>query len=127
MLYHGRKKISSAPGLLHHSDRGSQYASADYQTVLKKYGAICSMSRKGNCWDNAPVESFFSTLKEEHVFTMIIGIEPRQDRASLLILNNFTTGSVSILLWGIERQAKWKNLNLQLNGLSTKVGKVHTT
>ena len=62
------KKYHPSPGLLHHSDRGSQYASADYQTVLKRYGAICSMSRKGNCWDNAPVESFFSTLKKEHVF-----------------------------------------------------------
>jgi putative transposase len=62
------KKYHPSPGLLHHSDRGSQYASADYQTVLKKHGVICSMSRKGNCWDNAPVESFFSTLKKEHVF-----------------------------------------------------------
>jgi transposase InsO family protein len=62
------KRYHPSPGLLHHSDRGSQCASADYQTVLKKYGAICSMSRKGNCWDNAPVESFFSTLKKEHVF-----------------------------------------------------------
>ena len=62
------KRYHPSPGLLHHSDRGSQYASADYQTVLKKYGAICSMSRKGNCWDNAPVESFFSTLKKENVF-----------------------------------------------------------
>lgn len=62
------KRYHPPPGLLHHSDRGSQYASADYQVVLKQYGAICSMSRKGNCWDNAPVESFFSTLKKEHVF-----------------------------------------------------------
>jgi transposase InsO family protein len=62
------KRYHPSPGFLHHSDRGSQYASADYQTVLKKYGAICSMSRKGNCWDNAPVESFFSTLKKEQVF-----------------------------------------------------------
>jgi putative transposase len=61
-----RKKPPS--GLLHHSDRGSQYASADYQAMLANHGAICSMSRKGNCWDNAPVESFFSTLKREHVF-----------------------------------------------------------
>ena len=44
------------PGLLHHSDRGSQYASHDYQRLLKQHGVICSMSRKGNCWDNAPVE-----------------------------------------------------------------------
>jgi putative transposase len=62
------KRRNPAPGLLHHSDRGSQYASADYQAILAKYRVICSMSRKGNCWDNAPVESFFSTLKREHVF-----------------------------------------------------------
>ena len=52
-------------GLLLHSDRGSQYASHDYQQVLKQARCRCSMSRKGNCWDNAPVESFFSTLKVE--------------------------------------------------------------
>ena len=53
------------PGLIHHSDRGSQYASHDYQKLLRQYGLICSMSRKGNCWDNAPVERFFSSLKRE--------------------------------------------------------------
>jgi len=52
-------------GLLHHSDRGSQYASADYQQLLKDYGMQVSMSRKGDCWDNAPMESFFHTLKTE--------------------------------------------------------------
>ena len=55
-------------GLLHHSDRGSQYASEDFQELLLKYGMICSMSRTGNCWDNAPAESFFSILKRELVF-----------------------------------------------------------
>lgn len=52
-------------GLLHHSDRGVQYASRAYQDVLECYDMVCSMSRKGNCWDNAPMESFFSTLKTE--------------------------------------------------------------
>lgn len=54
-------------GMLHHSDRGSQYASKEYQALLKKEGIRCSMSRKANCWDNAVVESFFSTLKREWV------------------------------------------------------------
>jgi len=54
-----------ANGLMIHSDRGSQYASARYQQLLKDHGMICSMSRKGNCWDNAPMESFFATLKKE--------------------------------------------------------------
>lgn len=53
------------PGLIHHSDRGSQYASHAYQTLLKQHGMIPSMSRKGNCWDNAPIERFFSSLKRE--------------------------------------------------------------
>ncbi|WP_189386845.1 IS3 family transposase, partial [Bacterioplanes sanyensis] len=52
-------------GLLHHSDRGSQYASHAYQALLKQHGMVCSMSRKGNCWDNAPTERFFGSLKRE--------------------------------------------------------------
>jgi len=52
-------------GLLHHSDRGSQYASADYRAALTAHGIVCSMSRRGNCWDNAVAESFFATLKVE--------------------------------------------------------------
>lgn len=52
-------------GLLHHSDRGSQYASKAYQYLLTQQGMVCSMSRKGNCWDNAPTERFFSSLKRE--------------------------------------------------------------
>ena len=56
-------------GLMHHSDRGSQYASGDYQEALDQFGVVCSMSRKGNCWDNAVAESFFATLKTECVYT----------------------------------------------------------
>jgi len=52
-------------GLLHHSDRGSQYASADYRRALQVHGIVCSMSRRGNCWDNAVAESFFATVKVE--------------------------------------------------------------
>lgn len=52
-------------GLLHHSDRGSQYASQVYQTLMMQHNMQCSMSRKGNCWDNAPTERFFSSLKRE--------------------------------------------------------------
>ena len=52
-------------GLLHHSDQGAQYASDAYQALLAQHGIVCSMSRKGNCWDNAPVERFFSSLKRE--------------------------------------------------------------
>jgi putative transposase len=54
-------------GLLHHSDRGCQYTSFDYRTRLQELGVIVSMSRRGNCWDNAVAESFFATLKKELV------------------------------------------------------------
>jgi transposase InsO family protein len=52
-------------GLLHHSDQGCTYASEDYQAILDAHGLVCSMSRRGNCYDNAVMESFFSTVKSE--------------------------------------------------------------
>lgn len=58
-------RAAAATGLLFHSDRGSQYASGDYRAALQTAGIGCSMSRKGNCWDNAVAESFFGTLKTE--------------------------------------------------------------
>jgi putative transposase len=58
---------SQYQGVLLHSDQGVQYASGAYQEQLKKLGIVCSMSRKGNCWDNAPMESFFHSLKTEWV------------------------------------------------------------
>jgi len=54
-------------GLLAHSDRGSQYASEHYQRLLGSHRITCSMSRRGNCWDNAAMESFFASLKKELV------------------------------------------------------------
>lgn len=56
-----------APGLIHHSDRGSQYCSHDYQRLVSQFGMQASMSRRGNCYDNAPIESFWGTLKNELV------------------------------------------------------------
>lgn len=55
--------------VLFHSDRGSQYCSDDYQKMLRQHGFICSMSRKGDCWDNSVAESFFNSLKTELVYT----------------------------------------------------------
>jgi transposase InsO family protein len=52
-------------GLIHHSDRGSQYASDEFQALLREHNILCSMSRTGDCWDNAPMESFFGSLKNE--------------------------------------------------------------
>jgi len=63
-----RRKLSR--GLIFHSDRGSQYCSHDFQKLLKNHGVLSSMSRKGDCWDNAVAESFFGSLKIEQVFGM---------------------------------------------------------
>lgn len=57
-------------GLILHSDRGSQYCSIEYQNILRQHGIVCSMSRKGNCWDNAVMERFFHSLKSEQVYFM---------------------------------------------------------
>jgi len=64
-----RAVVANRPpqGLIHHSDRGSQYCSYDFRNSLERYGLIASMSRKGNCYDNAPMESFWGTLKQELV------------------------------------------------------------
>jgi transposase InsO family protein len=56
-----------AAGLVAHSDRGSQYVSEHYQRLLTRHGITCSMSRLADCWDNAPMESFFASLKKELV------------------------------------------------------------
>jgi putative transposase len=66
MAYWRRKP---APGLIHHSDRGIQYACDQYQRQLEQYKMIPSMSRKGDCWDNAPTERFFRSLKHEHLLS----------------------------------------------------------
>lgn len=64
-------------GLVAHSDRGVQYASEHYRELLTRHGITCSMSRRGNCWDNAPMESFFATLKKE-----LIHLENYETRAA---------------------------------------------
>ena len=68
-----REALMRRPGardLVHHSDRGSQYASHDYRDALDQAGITCSMSRRGNCWDNAVAESFFGTLKTELLYEL---------------------------------------------------------
>ena len=81
MAYWRRKP---GKGLIHHSDRGTQYAGKDYQKLLNAYGMICSMSRKGDCWDNAVAESFFHSLKTE--WTSEIIYRTRNDGRSDVIL-----------------------------------------
>lgn len=62
------QRIGKPTGVILHSDRGSQYCSNDYQELIKSRGFICSMSRKGNCWDNAPMESFWGKMKCEWLY-----------------------------------------------------------
>ena len=66
-LFRGVSAKRPAKGLILHSDRGSQYCAQDYQKLLKQFGMTASMSRKGDCWDNAPMESFWGSLKNELV------------------------------------------------------------
>jgi len=63
------RRRAPGPGLMFHSDQGSQFASERFQSMLRTLGIQQSMSRRGNCWDNAPTESFFATLKKELVYT----------------------------------------------------------
>jgi len=66
-LFRAVQQRRPAAGLIHHSDRGSQYCAHDYQKLLEQFGMRASMSRKGNCYDNAPMESFWGSLKNELV------------------------------------------------------------
>jgi transposase InsO family protein len=75
-----------AAGLVHHTDRGSQYTSTDYQALLKKHGLLVSLSGTGHCYDNAPMESFFGTLKAELIYrtTYTTRAAARQDIVSYI-------------------------------------------
>ena len=66
--------------VMHHSDQGSQYTSENFQCLLESHGITCSMSRRGNCWDNAAMESFFSTLKTERLSKKALSNERRAAR-----------------------------------------------
>ncbi len=77
------------PGLIHHSDRGSQYCATDYQMELKRRGIKISMSGKGNCYDNAPVETFFKTLKAELVWRTKFETRRQAEQSIRNYINNF--------------------------------------
>lgn len=101
-------------GLLHHSDQGNQYASGDYQALLSAHGIVCSMSRKGNCWDNAVVERFFGSLKREWTDDCLY--ETRQQAKSDVIqyiemfYNSRRRHSHLGYLTPIEFEQRWENL-----------------
>jgi transposase InsO family protein len=66
-LFRAVRQKRPVAGLIHHSDRGSQYCAHDYRKLLEQFGMVASMSRRGNCYDNAPMESFWGSLKNELV------------------------------------------------------------
>lgn len=107
-LEHAVSRQRPKPGLIHHSDRGSQYASYAYQDALKKYGIITSMSRKGNCYDNACAESFFSTLKDKLIY--LTKFKTREEaRLTIFEYMRFTTtGFGSTLDWVINPRLNMK-------------------
>ena len=76
-------------GIVHHSDRGSQYSSREYRRFLKRHGIECSMSRKGDCWDNAVVESFFGTLKTEVIYRVVLPTRTHARWAIIDFIENF--------------------------------------
>ena len=95
------------PGLIHHSDQGNQYRASLYQTVLARRGVVVSMSRKGNCYDNAPVESFFSSLKNELVRHRQFHNQAEAQRPSWTISTDSITVSAYIRHWtiGVQRSS----------------------
>jgi len=98
-------------GLLHHTDRGSQYCSDAYHSVLKTYGFTPSMSRVGNCWDNAAVESFFGTLKQKMLHeTQAANLEQARNLVANYIVNFYNTErlhSANDYLSPAEREARY--------------------
>lgn len=76
-------------GLIHHSDRGSQYCSIDYQADLRRHGVRISMSGKGNCYDNAMVETFFKTLKSELVWRSVFDTRAQAENAIARYIDGF--------------------------------------
>jgi transposase InsO family protein len=112
-------------GLLQHSDRGSQYGAVAYQHRLAACGIQCSMSRPGNCWDNAVVESFFATLKTE----LLVNAHPYPTRRtfaprSLSMWRGFTIGPAAIPPWAISAPGSSNSGRLSQPAVSTKPGEV---
>lgn len=98
------------PGLIFHSDRGIQYASESFREDLKTYIMVQSMSRKGDCWDNACADSFFSTLKMEGVYKEIIRPEKKHRNLFLNILKSFIMDRGFILFLTIKVQKNMSHL-----------------
>jgi putative transposase len=95
------------PGLIHHSDRGIQYASADYRKLIKSAGFRASMSRKGDCYDNAPMESFFHTVKTELVHHRQYATRPEATRDIFAYIEGFYNRTVVTPLSAMSARSRW--------------------
>ena len=91
-------------GLVHHSDKGSQYTSKDFQTLLSMNEIVASMSGTGNCYDNAAMESFFHTLKTEHVYFEYYLTRKQQCKVFLNMWKFFIIENAVIQHWDIYHQ-----------------------
>jgi len=91
-----------AVGLMDHSDRGSQYASHVFQEKLKVGGMICSMSRKVNCWGNAPTEGWFNSFKNERVHGLRFKTRAEMTVMSFATLRCYTTANGSTQHWAVS-------------------------
>ena len=115
-LHKAIRRRNPSKGLMIHSDRGIQYASFDFRTILKNLGFIQSMSRKGNCWDNAVAESFFHTLKTQLIHHHRFESEAEAEQALFRYIEIYynrrrkhsTNGQVAPELY---EQEWWKNRN----------------
>jgi putative transposase len=111
MAWYKRRPDLTA-GLFFHSDRGSQYASLDFRAVLKKHGISASMSRRGNCWDNAPTETLIGSLKVERLHgERFQTIRQAKDEALawLLWYNTERMHSTLNYVSPVEFENDWKN------------------
>ena len=99
-----------AAGLIHHSDRGSQYCSVDYQAELNKHAILVSMSGKGNCYDNAMVERFFKTLKSELVWRTVFDTRHKADWPLAATSTGSTIPSGAIPLSTSQARLSSKNM-----------------
>ena len=106
------------PGLVHHSDRGSQYASAYYTGLLQESGVLISMSRKGNPWDNAACESFMNTLKYRRFTETSTGIWPKRGAKSARSWKRSTTedGYIPLSATCLRRNSKTDSERLREHG-----------
>ena len=117
-LHKAIKEREPDEGLLHHSDRGSQYASKGYRKILNLFKMKCSMSRKGNCWDNAPMERFFSSLKSEWLRDKIFSTHQMATSAIFKYIETFYNPKRRHAALGYQSPNQYENNMKQIQTLA---------